>query len=96
MYTVPEIGRLLQDLGPDADLDDDTEAVLIDWAVPWVLVHADDLVIGEPLTENGPGYYGVAPHAVEGTDPGAAGTADAGDAGDAADADTDGTVDGDE
>ena len=68
MYTVPEIGRLLQDLGPDADLDDDTEAVLIDWAVPWVLVHADDLVIGEPLTENGPGYYGVAPHAVEGTD----------------------------
>jgi len=28
--------------------------------VPWVLVNAADLVVAEPLTENGPGYYGLA------------------------------------
>ena len=66
MYTIPEIGRLLQGLEPDADVDPDTEAVLIDWAIPWVMTHAEDLVIAEPLEEDGPGYYGVAPHAVEG------------------------------
>ena len=65
MYTVPEIARLLQELEPDAEVDPDTEAVLIDWAIPWVMTHADDLVIAEPLSEEGPGYYGVAPHAVD-------------------------------
>mgnify|MGYP006287368105 FL=1 len=59
MYTIREIGRLLQGLAPDADLDEGTEAVLVDWAVPWVMVHADDLVIGEPPTDDDPGYYGL-------------------------------------
>lgn len=66
MYTIPEIARLLQGLEPDAEVDADTEAVLIDWAVPWVMVHSDDLVIAEPLAEEGPGYYGVAPEAIDG------------------------------
>jgi len=34
MYTIPEIARLLQELDPDAEIDPDTEAVLIDWAIP--------------------------------------------------------------
>ncbi|MFC6754731.1 DUF5827 family protein [Halorubrum tibetense] len=68
LYTIPEIARMLQGLEPDAEVDDDTEAVLIDWAVPWVMVHSDELVIAEPLSEEGPGYYGVAPEAVEATD----------------------------
>ena len=66
MYTVPEIARLLQGLDPDAQVDPDTEAVLIDWAIPWVMTHAEDIVIAEPLEEDGPGYYGVAEHAVDG------------------------------
>ena len=65
MYTVPEIARLLQGLEPDAEIDPDTEAVLIDWAIPWVMTHAEDIVIAEPLSEDGPGYYGVAEHAVD-------------------------------
>jgi len=36
MYTIQEIARLLQGLEPDADVDEGTEAVLVDWAVPWV------------------------------------------------------------
>lgn len=65
MYTVPEIARMLQGLEPDADVDEGTEAVLVDWAIPWVMTNADDLVIGEPLREGGPGYYGLAPDASE-------------------------------
>ncbi len=65
LYTIPEIARLLQGLEPDADVDAETETVLIDWAVPWVILNGDDLVIAEPLEENGPGYYGVAPHAID-------------------------------
>ncbi|GAB7090088.1 DUF5827 family protein [Halorubrum luteum] len=68
MYTIPEIARLLQGLEPDAEIDADTEAVLVDWAVPWVMVNAEDLVIAEPLETDGPGYYGVAPHATDPTD----------------------------
>jgi len=30
------------------------------------MTHAEDLVIAEPLAEDGPGYYGVAPHAIDG------------------------------
>lgn len=60
MYTIPEIGRLLQGLAPDAEVDPDTEAVLVDWAVPWVMAHAEAMVIAEPLREDGPGYYGLA------------------------------------
>lgn len=59
MYTVTEVGRLLQGLEPDAEIDDATEQVLLDWAVPWIMVHADDIVIGEPQSENEPGYYGL-------------------------------------
>jgi hypothetical protein len=59
LYTVYEIARLLQDLEPDAELDPDTENVLLDWAIPWVMMHADDLVVAEPREEEEPGYYGV-------------------------------------
>ena len=59
MYTVYEIARLLQDLDPDAELDEGTEVVLLDWAIPWVVRNADDLVVAEPPTEEDPGYYGL-------------------------------------
>jgi len=59
MYTIREIARLLQGLDPDADVDEGTEAVLVDWAVPWVMVNAADLVVGEPPTGDDPGYYGL-------------------------------------
>ncbi|MFW5905259.1 MAG: DUF5827 family protein [archaeon] len=60
MYTVYEIARLLQELDPDAELDPQTEDILLDWAIPWVMVHSDDLVVAEPREEDEPGYYGVA------------------------------------
>jgi hypothetical protein len=59
MYTVPEIARLLQELDPEADLDPDTEAVLIDWAIPWIMTNAGDLSIAEPDGDEEPGYYGL-------------------------------------
>ncbi|MFW6002893.1 MAG: DUF5827 family protein [Halanaeroarchaeum sp.] len=59
MYTVYEIARLLQELDPDAALDPQTEDVLLDWAIPWIMVHADDLVVAEPRDEDEPGFYGV-------------------------------------
>jgi hypothetical protein len=59
MYTVPEIARLLQELDPDADLDPDTEAVLIDWAIPWIMTNAGDLSVADPPDEDEPGYYGL-------------------------------------
>lgn len=59
MYTVAEIGRLLQHLEPDADIEPAVESVLLDWAVPWVIHHADALVVGDPLEYEGPGYYGL-------------------------------------
>ncbi|SDZ82752.1 hypothetical protein SAMN04488065_0610 [Haloplanus vescus] len=59
MYTIAEIGRLLQGLEPDAELDEGTEAVLVDWAVPWVMVNAGNLIIAEPPTDDDPGYYGL-------------------------------------
>jgi hypothetical protein len=60
MYTVYEIARLLQELDPDAELDQVTEDVLLDWAIPWILWHADDLVVAEPRSDDEPGYYGLA------------------------------------
>jgi hypothetical protein len=60
MYTVYEIARLLQGLEPDAEIDAGTEEVLLDWAIPWVMRHADDLVIAEPRADDEPGYYGLA------------------------------------
>ena len=59
MYTVYEIARLLQELEPDTELDPETEGVLLDWAIPWIMVHADDLVVAEPRTDDEPGYYGL-------------------------------------
>lgn len=60
MYTVYEIARLLQELEPDAELEPDTEAVLLDWAIPWIVDNADDLVVAEPRDDDEPGYYGLA------------------------------------
>jgi len=59
MYTVYEIARLLQGLDPDAELDVETEEVLLDWAIPWIMFNAEDLVIAEPRDESEPGYYGL-------------------------------------
>ncbi|MDL5360956.1 DUF5827 family protein [Halalkalicoccus sp. NIPERK01] len=59
MYTVYEIGRLLQGLDPESELEPDTEAVLLDWAIPWVVENGDDLVVGNPVSEDQPGYYGL-------------------------------------
>ena len=59
MYTVYEIARLLQELEPDAEIDQETEAVLLDWAIPWIMTHAEDLVVAEPRADDEPGYYGL-------------------------------------
>jgi hypothetical protein len=59
MYTVYEIARLLQGLDVNAEIDPGTEDVLLDWAIPWVMLHADDLVIAEPRADDEPGYYGL-------------------------------------
>jgi hypothetical protein len=59
MYTVYEIARLLQDLESDADIDRDVENVLLDWAIPWVMMHSEDLVVAEPRDDDEPGYYGL-------------------------------------
>lgn len=59
MYTVYEVARLLQDLEADADIDRDVENVLLDWAIPWVMMHSEDLVVAEPRDDDEPGYYGV-------------------------------------
>ena len=59
MYTVYEIARLLQELDPDAELEAQTEDILLDWAIPWVMTNADDLVIAEPAADDEPGYYGL-------------------------------------
>lgn len=59
LYTVPEIARLLQGLDPEEEVDPEVEATLIDWTVPWIVHFQDDLVVGEPLEPEGPGYYGL-------------------------------------
>lgn len=60
LYTVYEIARLLQGLEVDAELDVETENVLMDWAIPWLLKHADRFVFAEPTGDTEPGYYGLA------------------------------------
>ena len=60
LYTVYEIGRLLQGLDPDVELDVETENVLLDWAIPWMMNHADAFVFAEPADDTEPGYYGLA------------------------------------
>ncbi|WP_323677054.1 DUF5827 family protein [Halorubellus sp. PRR65] len=59
MYTLYEIARLMQGLDADAALEESTEAVLLDWAIPWIVYNGDDLVIADPETDDEPGYYGV-------------------------------------
>jgi len=59
MYTVYEIARLLQGLDPDASIDEGVEDILLDWAIPWIMRNADELLIAEPPTEEEPGYYGL-------------------------------------
>ena len=60
MYTIYEIGRLLQGLDADAELDVETENVLMDWAIPWLLKHSESFVFAEPSADDEPGYYGLA------------------------------------
>jgi hypothetical protein len=61
MYTIYEVGRLLQGVDPDRQLDVETENVLLDWAIPWMMNHSDEFVFAEPEDEDEPGYYGLAP-----------------------------------
>ncbi|WP_340099099.1 DUF5827 family protein [Salinibaculum salinum] len=59
LYTIYEIARMLQGLDPDADIDTGTEAILLDWAIPWVLTNSDEFVFAEPRADDEPGYYGI-------------------------------------
>lgn len=59
MYTVGEVARLLQGVEPDAELDAETEDVLVDWAIPWIMQNSDELVIADPTDETEPGRYGL-------------------------------------
>ncbi|WP_435077015.1 DUF5827 family protein [Halococcus sp. AFM35] len=59
MYTVYEIARLLQGLDPDAELDVETEAILLDWAIPWLVENSDALCFGDPESDDEPGHYGL-------------------------------------
>lgn len=59
LYTIYEIARLLQGLDSDADIDAGTEAILLDWAIPWMLTNSKDFVFAEPRADDEPGYYGV-------------------------------------
>lgn len=59
MYTTYEIARLLQGLEPERDLDAETESVLLDWAIPWMMINADSFVFAAPAADDEPGYYGL-------------------------------------
>ena len=59
MYSVYEIARLLQGLDVDAEIDDGVEDILLDWAIPWIMTNASELVIAEPRTDEEPGFYGL-------------------------------------
>ena len=59
LYTIYEVSRLLQGLDVEADLDVETENVLLDWTIPWMMSHADEFVFAEPRSEDEPGYYGL-------------------------------------
>jgi len=60
LYTIFEIARLLQGLEVDAELDVETENVLLDWTIPWMMNHAEAFVFAEPASAEEPGYYGLA------------------------------------
>ena len=59
LYTIYEVSRLLQGLDVDADLDVETENVLLDWTIPWMMNHAEAFVFAEPASDDEPGYYGL-------------------------------------
>ncbi len=59
LYTIYEIARLLQGLDPDTELDVETENVLLDWAIPWMMNHTDEFVFAEPSADTEPGRYGL-------------------------------------
>ncbi|SDJ73112.1 hypothetical protein SAMN05216226_10866 [Halovenus aranensis] len=60
LYTIYEIARLLQGLDVNAELDVETENVLLDWAIPWMMTHTEEFVFAEPRDDSEPGYYGLA------------------------------------
>jgi len=60
LYTIYEVARLLQGVDTDEELDIETENVLLDWAIPWMMSHADSFVFAEPASDSEPGYYGLA------------------------------------
>ena len=60
MYTIYEVSRMLQGLDPERELDVETENVLLDWAIPWMMVNADAFVFAEPDADDEPGHYGLA------------------------------------
>ena len=59
LYTVYEIARLLQGVDPDREMDAETEAILLDWAIPWMLDNSETFVFAEPDADEEPGYYGL-------------------------------------
>ncbi len=59
MYTIYEIARLLQGLDAGTELDLETENVLLDWAIPWMITNAESFVFAEPAADDEPGHYGV-------------------------------------
>lgn len=59
MYTTYEIARLLQGLDPGRNLDAETESVLLDWAIPWMIINAESFVFAAPAADDEPGYYGL-------------------------------------
>lgn len=59
MYTVYEVARLLQGVDTDRELDVETENVLLDWAIPWMIYHQESFVFAEPERDDEPGYYGL-------------------------------------
>lgn len=62
LYTVYEIARLLQGVPLDEELDVETENVLLDWAIPWLVYNQAEFVFAEPEHESQPGYYGLKEH----------------------------------
>ena len=59
LYTVYEIARLLQGVDPDREMDAETEAILLDWAIPWMLDNSEAFVFAEPDADEEPGHYGL-------------------------------------
>jgi hypothetical protein len=59
LYTVYEIARLLQGVPLDQELDVETENVLLDWAIPWLVYNQERFVFAEPEHDSQPGYYGL-------------------------------------